>query len=64
MKTGVSAFDSAHQLGEPATRLIVRFLSWLAALFLLARPRPGASSRLAIQLKNRTLKRVQLSFLG
>ena len=36
MNTGVSAFDNAHHLGEPAARPITRLPGRLAALLLLA----------------------------
>ena len=53
-----------HPKGDHATRPIARFVSRLALLLLVAWNGHAASSRLAEQLKKRTLGRVQLRNLG
>ncbi|MDV3243288.1 MAG: hypothetical protein LOY00_16210, partial [Methylocaldum sp.] len=58
------ALHQSHLLGEAATHPIARRAGHLAALLLLAGDYPAAASRLASRPARRTLRHVQLPFLG
>jgi len=64
MNPDLPGFYSTHRLGDAATRPIAQRAGRLSALLLFAGDYPAASSRLAIRPARRTLRRVQLPFLG
>jgi hypothetical protein len=64
MRIEARMIETAHPIGEAATRPIARLAGRLATLLLLAGNDHAASSRLASQPASRTLGRVQLRFLG
>lgn len=64
MGSELAAFTHANPTGEAATYPIARLARCLAALLLVAGNNPAASSRLARQCARRTLRCIQLRFLG